>query len=215
MSKWFGEHRDLFLLLLLLLLVLVHPLLDRGIAQRLALSALMMLTLIVATMTVSRKEGWFWLPVLLLGTAVLFGLVATFMKHRAFAAVQWAILVLFFAVIIGGLFTYLRAAREILLSHLYTAASVYLLLAMLWFALYNLIEVLSPGSFKQGPDTLSDPRSELLYFSLVTLTTVGYGDIVPVGGVTRIVAALEAGAGVLYVATTVAVLVSAHKRNSE
>lgn len=212
MSGRFREHRELILLLMLLLLMVMHPLLDHGTPQRLVLAGLMLLTLIVATVTVSQKESWFWAPLLLLVAAVVFGLAATFTKHWAFAATQWATLVLLFGVIVGGLFSYLRSAREVTGAHLYTAATIYLLLAMLWFALYNLMEVLSPGSFMQGTSALADPRSELLYFSLVTLTTVGYGDIVPVAGVVRMLAALEAGAGVLYVAITVAVLVSAHKR---
>jgi hypothetical protein len=48
----------------------------------------------------------------------------------------------------------------------------------------------------------------LLYFSLITLSTIGYGDIVPISGEARIVAALEGVTGVLYIATTVALLVS-------
>jgi voltage-gated potassium channel Kch len=54
----------------------------------------------------------------------------------------------------------------------------------------------------------ADRQTELLYFSLITLTTVGYGDIVPLSGTARVVTALEGVTGVLYIATTVALLVS-------
>jgi hypothetical protein len=50
---------------------------------------------------------------------------------------------------------------------------------------------------------------------LVTLTTVGYGDILPGSGEVRMLAALEAATGVLYVAITVALLVSAYKRRDQ
>ena len=53
----------------------------------------------------------------------------------------------------------------------------------------------------------ADRQTELLYFSLVTLSTVGYGDIVPLSGIARIVTALEGVTGVLYIAITVALLV--------
>ena len=55
-----------------------------------------------------------------------------------------------------------------------------------------------------------DRQTELLYFnfSLVTLSTIGYGDIVPLSGEARIPAALEGVTGVLYIAITVALLVS-------
>jgi voltage-gated potassium channel Kch len=54
----------------------------------------------------------------------------------------------------------------------------------------------------------------MLYFSLVTLSTVGYGDVVPLGGEARMLAALEGVTGVLYIAITVAILVSRYRRGS-
>jgi hypothetical protein len=53
----------------------------------------------------------------------------------------------------------------------------------------------------------ADRQTELLYFSLVTLSTIGYDDIVPLTGEARILAALEGVTGVLYIAITVALLV--------
>ena len=81
-------------------------------------------------------------------------------------------------------------------------------------SLYNIIEVLFPVPFwRRQP--FDPPAQRLMSFGLATLTTVGYGDIVPAAGVARTLAALEAGAGVLYVAITVALLVSAHKRTEQ
>jgi hypothetical protein len=86
------------------------------------------------------------------------------------------------------------------------------MLGMQWFALYSAIDSFLPGSFLYSATTGTDHRSELLYFSLVTLSTIGYGDIVPLHGEVRILAALEGVTGVLYIAITVAILVSAFKR---
>ena len=61
---------------------------------------------------------------------------------------------------------------------------------------------------------LIDRQSELLYFSLATLTTLGYCDVVPVYNEVRMLAVLESVAGVLYVAITVAILVSSYRRRS-
>jgi hypothetical protein len=215
MRQRLEQHRDLFLLVMLIVLMVVHPMLNQGVAQRLILAVLMLLTLLMAMVAVAHKQGRVWLSLLLLIAAVLSGLTEAFTSFRVFTAIQWGMLVVFFAVIISELFSYLRQSRTITHAHLYTAASIYLLLAMMWFALYSVIEVVRPGSFVHGNAPLTDPRTDLLYFSLVTLTTVGYGDIVPVGGAARSVSALEAGAGVLYVAITVAIIVSAHKRSEE
>jgi hypothetical protein len=69
------------------------------------------------------------------------------------------------------------------------------------------MDAFSPGSIQIGGHP-AERTTELLYFSLITLSTIGYGDIVPVGGEARILAALEGMTGVLYIATTVALLVS-------
>jgi len=72
---------------------------------------------------------------------------------------------------------------------------------------------LYPGSFQLGTNS-TDRQSDLIYFSLVTLSTVGYGDILPLTGEARMLAALEGVTGVLYIAITVAILVSGYRRTS-
>jgi hypothetical protein len=73
--------------------------------------------------------------------------------------------------------------------------------------MYSAMGAFYPGSIQFGSHPTDRP-SELLYFSLITLSTIGYGDLVPVGGETRMLAALEGVTGVLYIAITVAILVS-------
>ena len=125
---------------------------------------------------------------------------------------KWALLVVFFGLTVYGLFPYLKNARSVTDAHLYTAVSIYLLLGMQWFALYSAIDVFFPGAILQNNAAITDRHSELLYFSLVTISTIGYGDIVPVNGEVRMLAALEGVTGVLYIAITVALLVSSYKQ---
>jgi len=88
----------------------------------------------------------------------------------------------------------------------------FLLLLMIFMRLHGLLEALTPGSyFAQGPPfserTDADLDATFQYFSTVTLTTVGFGDIVPVGTAARLVTGLEAIIGQLYLAVVVATLV--------
>jgi hypothetical protein len=161
-----------------------------------------------------REVVWPFVP-LLLGALVCFAM-GLWLRSPILFAVQWGLLTLAFALSVAGLFAYLLQAQTVTAGHLCTACSIYLLLGLGWYTGYQAIEAVCPGSFRYGVggDALQHP-AELLYFSLVTLTTLGYGDIVPVLGVARMVAALEAAAGVLYVAITVAVLVSAYRRGSQ
>jgi hypothetical protein len=91
------------------------------------------------------------------------------------------------------------------------AIAVYLLIGMTWSLLYGLIDQVLPNAFNlpAGGDIFTPERQELLtYFSFVTLTTVGYGDITPTHEVSRMFAIIEALCGQLYPATLLARLVS-------
>jgi hypothetical protein len=86
------------------------------------------------------------------------------------------------------------------------AICIYVLIGMLFSFLYSAIGLLGDESFFAQT---SDPNlSEYLYFSFITLCTVGYGDFTPAHGVGRALASMEALIGQLYLVTIVAVLVS-------
>jgi Ion channel len=203
---------DLLLLLSLLLVILVHPVLDHGDLRKLILGVLMFVPVALATVRLSQIKGRLWPMVLLMSVALFFGVASTLFPTPVLVGTKWALLAAFFGLTVVGLFSYLKNARSVTDAHLHTAASIYLLLGMQWFALYSAIDVFYPGSILRSSTAMVDRPSELLYFSLVTLTTIGYGDVVPLYGEVRMLAALEGVTGVLYVAITVALLVSGYKR---
>jgi len=114
-----------------------------------------------------------------------------------------------------------------LLKHLFTSDRVtvntisaslcaYLLLGVLWAIVYPVTETLAPGSFGFGDAGRGGHASMrfgsqnamfALYYSLVTLSTLGYGDITPVLPTARMLAAMQAVVGQLYLAVLVARLV--------
>ena len=205
------KRPDLLLLFSLLLVILIYPALDHGDVRRLILGALMFLPVSLATVRLAEIKNRLWPAVVLMAAAIAFGFAGNFFPTRVVIGTKWGLLTIFFAVTVVGLFSYLKNARSVSDVHLTTAVSIYLLLGMQWFALYSAIDVFYPGSILHasgGPDR----HSELLYFSLVTLSTIGYGDVVPLTGEMRMLAALEGVTGVLYIAITVALLVSAYKQ---
>ena len=88
---------------------------------------------------------------------------------------------------------------------------VYLLIGMPWGAVFTTLELLQPGSFLQGGAPIAreahGPYGELLYFSYVTVMTIGYGDILAATPVARMLSVLAALSGQLYLAVFVAGLV--------
>jgi hypothetical protein len=214
MRERIERRRDLVLLSSLLLIILLYPALDHGVIRRSFLAVLTFVPLILASVKMSAKKGLLWPLVFTISGAISCSVAAIIFSSESLFAGQWLFLTVAFGLSVIGLFSYLQGIRTVTSDHLYTAASIYLLLGVSWFALYNFIEKLQPGSFLRTTTPTHRP-SDLLYFSLVTLTTLGYGDIVPVSSEARMLAALEAGTGVLYVAITVALLVSARMQSAE
>ena len=84
------------------------------------------------------------------------------------------------------------------------------MLGLIWTMAYWLVDQLTPGAFAFNATTGTKESMEgfnAFYFSFVTLSTVGYGDITPVSKVARVLAAMEAMTGLLYVAVLIARLV--------
>jgi hypothetical protein len=98
------------------------------------------------------------------------------------------------------------------------AVVVYLLIGSLFGLGYQFLVFFDSDAFRMAtqvaPETRHAVRRELSYFSYVTLTTVGFGDITPVSPLARALATLEAMAGQLYLATTIARLVSSQSTPS-
>jgi hypothetical protein len=94
------------------------------------------------------------------------------------------------------------------------AVAAYLLIGMIWSVAYYLVALWIPGAFSiQGPlaqGGRESLQSQLFYFSFVTLTTLGYGDIVAVHPIVRMLVILEGVVGQLFPAILIARLVSLH-----
>ena len=197
---------DWLLLLSLLAAILLTPVLSQGNRSRVALAAVTFIPVVLSTVRLSQIKGWVWPSILLALGNVIFVVAGNTFPSRTMTGIRWILLAAFFALAAAGLFSYLRNSRSIARAELFTAVNIYLLLGLLWAAIYLAIDAFAPGSIQMRDP--GDRQTELLYFSLVTLSTIGYGDIVPLSGTARIVAALEGVTGVLYIAITVALLVS-------
>lgn len=96
------------------------------------------------------------------------------------------------------------------LNKLVGAVALYLILGMIWSVLYTIVLGIFPDAFRGiEPGPWYDNLPVTTYFSFVTLTTLGYGDIVPVRPMAEILVVLEAVTGMFYLAVIVASLVGA------
>lgn len=125
--------------------------------------------------------------------------------------------VLFLGYTVAVILRYLLTCAHVTANSIYASLCAYLLLGIIWALAYSLIDVMQPGAFTFA--LASDPGSwrmqfgggnsgYALYYSFVTLTTLGYGDIAPVIMPARMLATLEAVTGQIYLAVLVARLVA-------
>ena len=115
------------------------------------------------------------------------------------------------AFVVGNLLRFVLRAPSVNTEVLCASISAYLLLGLMWTMAYWLVDQLTPGgafSYNTNAGTHSMNGFTGFYFSFITLSTVGYGDITPVSRIARWLAAMEAMTGLLYVAVLIARLVS-------
>jgi Ion channel len=154
------------------------------------------------------------------GAAVLVVLVLSgVITHHTWIPVQLIVQILFLAYVLGIVVRSVFRAKIVTSDILCGAVSVYLLVGVLAGLLFVLIEYFAPGSFRVSNWT-TDPVSQqasfiedpgwLMYFSFVTLTTVGYGDVLPASSVARSASVLVAVIGQVLLMVQIARLVGMH-----
>jgi uncharacterized membrane protein len=138
-------------------------------------------------------------------------------EFHALAVIREGLFLLFFARVIQVMAKHVFVSSRVSTANrLYGSISIYLMLGAFFANIYLLISLLYPTAFSCSEalchqDVVSAFRNGAhLYYSIVTLTTVGYGDITPVHPMACMVAAMEALIGQMYVAVVVARLVGLH-----
>jgi hypothetical protein len=115
------------------------------------------------------------------------------------------------AFVVGNLLLFVFRAPSVNTEVLCASISAYLMLGLMWTMAYWLVDQLTPGgafAFNTITGKQSMKGFNAFYFSFITLSTVGYGDITPVSRMARWLAAMEAMTGLLYVAVLISRLVS-------
>jgi len=128
--------------------------------------------------------------------------------HTLWAQATSAVTILFFATTTIAIFASIIKATKVTADIIFGAVAVYMLVGVIVAILFLLLQNISPGGAVTNVDAVGqDPFSELLYFSFMTLTSVGYGDFAPVSPAARMLATATGVFGQLYLAILIAKLV--------
>ena len=211
------EKSYIRLLLGLLVFLLVNPLAEQylhGFAA-LAVDVTILAPIVIGVWNLKRGTRWFGRGLVLMGLILAVQAANVVSGERLLEPVVHVLSIAFFAgmglialedVLFGG---------EIDGNRLIGAVCVYLLFGIAWGILYALVNAM-PGTTAFAnlvPLAAGGSMNDYVYYSFVTLTTLGYGDVTPVTAPARTFAALEAVTGQLYMAVLVARLVGLHIAN--
>lgn len=201
----------------LIVLILLTPLMKEGFWGQFLINMIFMITMFFGLFVVSEHKRQIYIalilgaPWIIASWGILFFPVTGTQEVAGFTIIA-ASMTLFFIYITLSIRRHMSRATEVTKDIIFAALSIYLMIGLLFGMIFLSIENSYPGSFYISDDPYYEPDfADMTYYSLVTMTTLGYGEITPVNPYARTLAAMEAVIGVMYMAITVATLVGMYK----
>jgi hypothetical protein len=208
-QRRFHRFSTVELLVALVLLFVFFPFVEEVKGGDVIVSILLSLVLLSAVLAVADRKGVFFIALVLAIPAIVGRWISHFRPDLVPPPVFLAAGLALIAFVVANLLRFVLRAPSVNTEVLCASISAYLMLGLLWTVAYWLVAQVTPNafSFNTGPkETMSGFNA--FYFSFITLSTVGYGDITPVSRIARWLAATEAMTGLLYVTVLIARLVS-------
>ncbi|MEM6582547.1 MAG: ion channel [Pseudomonadota bacterium] len=212
-----SQHNNFVFLTLALITLLLLAAVGHSFAMGSSIhvsQGLVLLTLIIAFFTLDFGRRWRRFVSIMFLAIVLVSIGSFFSDSGWLTLIYRSLSLLFFLVTLivsspAVLFSGTRTRNAIM-----GTLALYLLLGIVWAHLYALTLFFVPGAFKGlEPQPGVDPLPQLLYFSYVTLATLGYGDISPVAPIVKTLSYLQAITGTFYLAIIVASLIGGRLRH--
>jgi hypothetical protein len=172
-------------------------------------SSVTLLMLLASIKSIKTDVTWTKTVYVVIGFFILLTLLSKFFPQGIFVYFILIILLVFFIGSFAIAFKQVLFVGEIDSNKMVGSVTLYILLGLIWATIYLLILVTDPQAFS-GIDTGSwqETYSRVAYYSFVTLTTLGYGDILPTNHIAEFFVYMEAIVGVFYMAIIVSSLVS-------
>jgi hypothetical protein len=205
----------LFLLLSLLLLLFAYP---HGQVRPLLILSLNGLTLIAGIYAVGTIRRHVIIAAVISTLQVLSA--AVYLKSGLILSdvIASSLIAIFYTYVLVIVLGYVIKGTKVTMDEILGAISVYLLIGFTWASLYHIVFSLEPEAFSVSGTFLAgtgQSRPDFVYFSFITLLTVGYGDIRPISGFARSLAMLEGIVGVLYIGVFISRLLTLYKPQSK
>lgn len=210
-----NRNRGLFVLVSLLLYLVAAPVLKPFFSIRLLLDIFITLIFISVIYAASEKK-WHYVTTTSL-TIIAVGSVwgREFFPGDTLYLVSQIAMILYFLFAGFRIVAIVIKTKRVAANVIYSAIVVYLIAGFFWAEAYTVTELLQPGSFNLGDFDIRQDSYRMTYFSFVTLTTLGYGDVSPVSATASALTILEAIFGQMYITVLIAWLVGRYISESK
>lgn len=211
-----NEGRVIYVLILVVLVQSIYPITANGSMTSLIIYQLIYSLLIISGIIVTYHRPRFMWTLIVLGVAwFITGTVFAFNQDAFWANVLgYLVIMTFQATVTWALLSYIFSMKTVTRDVIFASAAVYWLIGAVFIPTYGLIETLTyhfmgASAFVDSAFASAGPVQwqSFVYYSYVTLSTLGYGDVLHVTMLARSVVTLEAMIGVLYTTIIVARLV--------
>jgi len=208
------KNRPMFLAVVLFLFLLTQPAFEGKPFANLARIIFLSFMVISSALTVLKNRGFFWV-ICCLGVPFLvfnwLSLAADFGQeaNRIVRIVSVVLLATFALLLVAVLLTHIIKAEKVSANTIFRAISGYILIGVAWAAIYEILVHLDSDAIAGQMEPVQ--WSNYLYFSFITLSTLGYGDITPVSPYARSLAMVESIIGPMYLAILIARLVAMYR----
>jgi voltage-gated potassium channel len=183
-----------------------------GIIRAIGFSTL----LIIGVWSLKGSGRWFSIAVAFVCLGIILSALYELQSHIIFYVSSALTTLAYLSLATAHAFRQIAVSNNISANRIIGAICVYLMIGVIWSIFYSLLEVGVPGSFKGlMKQSSTDWSPDWVYYSFVTLSTLGYGDITPLTFSARALSYFEAIVGQFYLAILVAGLVGAYLSNNQ
>jgi len=203
-TKALHKDRFAFLTILIVALIVLGGFSERFIKLSVFMELFFSIIFIASIYAASQKRNHLIIAIILIIPTLLSLWLEDIAKSDTLFTIGYICGSTIFAFAVILILKFVFSQQVITRQTISAAVVVYLLMALMWAFIYRLIAILLPASFAIANSELHDAANVFVYFSLVTITTLGYGDITPVSSQAIALAVLEAVTGQIYLVVVVA-----------